>query len=50
MNYRIEHDSMGNDVTTGMTASQGNFELNVFMPVLIIGFLQSVRLLRKVMV
>jgi fumarate hydratase class II len=41
---------MGNDATIGIAASQGNFELNVFMPVLIIGFLQSVRLLRKVMV
>jgi fumarate hydratase, class II len=36
---------MGNDVAVGMAASQGNFELNVFMPVLIYNFLQSVRLL-----
>ncbi len=36
---------MGNDVTVGMAASQGNFELNVFMPVLAYNFLQSVRLL-----
>ena len=36
---------MGNDVSVGMAASQGNFELNVFMPVLIYNFLQSVRLL-----
>jgi len=36
---------MGNDVTVGMAASQGNFELNVFMPVCIDSFLQSVRLL-----
>ncbi len=36
---------MGNDVTIGVAASQGNFELNVFMPVLIYNFLQSVRLL-----
>ena len=36
---------MGNDVAVGMAASQGNFELNVFMPVLIHNFLQSVRLL-----
>lgn len=36
---------MGNDVAVGMGASQGNFELNVFMPVIIYNFLQSVRLL-----
>ena len=36
---------MGNDVAVGMAASQGNFELNVFMPVLIYNFLQSARLL-----
>ena len=36
---------MANDVAVGMAASQGNFELNVFMPVLIYNFLQSVRLL-----
>ena len=36
---------MANDVTVGMAASQGNFELNVFMPVCIYNFLQSVRLL-----
>ncbi len=36
---------MANDVAVGMAASQGNFELNVFMPVLIHNFLQSVRLL-----
>ncbi len=36
---------MANDVAVGMSASQGNFELNVFMPVCIAGFLQSVRLL-----
>ena len=35
----------GNDTTIGFAASQGNFELNVFMPVLIYNFLQSVRLL-----
>jgi len=39
---------MGNDVAVGMAASQGNFELNVFMPVLIYNFLQSVRLLGDV--
>ena len=36
---------MGNDTAVGFAASQGNFELNVFMPVLIYNFLQSVRLL-----
>ncbi|MBQ2082402.1 MAG: class II fumarate hydratase [Lachnospiraceae bacterium] len=36
---------MANDVAVGMAASQGNFELNVFMPVMIYNFLQSVRLL-----
>ena len=36
---------IGNDVAVGMSASQGNFELNVFMPVLAYNFLQSVRLL-----
>ena len=38
---------MGNDVAVGMAASQGNFELNVFMPVCIYNFLQSVRLLSE---
>ena len=32
---------MGNDVAVGMAASQGNFELNVFMPVCAYNFLQS---------
>ena len=36
---------MGNDAAVGIAASQGNFELNVFMPVLIYNFLQSARLL-----
>ena len=36
---------MGNDVTIGMGASQGNFELNVFMPVLAYNMMQSIRLL-----
>ena len=40
---------MGNDVAVGMAASQGNFELNVFMPVCIYNFLQSARLLGDVM-
>ena len=36
---------MGNDVAVGVGASQGNFELNVFMPVIAYNFLQSARLL-----
>lgn len=36
---------LGNDVTLGFAASQGNFQLNVFMPVCAYNFLQSVRLL-----
>ena len=40
---------MANDVAVGMAASQGNFELNVFMPVCIYNFLQSVRLLTDCM-
>jgi fumarate hydratase class II len=36
---------MANDTAVGMAASQGNFELNVFMPVCIYNFLQSARLL-----
>ena len=40
---------MGNDTAIGIAASQGNFELNVFMPVIIYNFLQSVRLLSDVM-
>ncbi len=38
---------MGNDVAVGMAASQGNFELNVFMPVAAYNFLQSARLLAE---
>ena len=38
---------MGNDVAVGMAASQGNFELNVFMPVMAYNFLQSARLLSE---
>ena len=38
---------MGNDAAVSMAASQGNFELNVFMPVCIYNFLQSVRLLAQ---
>ena len=40
---------MANDVAVGMAASQGNFELNVFMPVCIYNFLQSARLLADCM-
>lgn len=36
---------MGNDAAIGLAASQGNFELNVFMPVIAYNYLQSVRLL-----
>ena len=36
---------MGNDAAVGFAASQGNFELNVFLPVLAYNFLQSARLL-----
>jgi fumarate hydratase class II len=36
---------MGNDVAIGIAASQGNFELNVFKPVIVFNFLNSVRLL-----
>ncbi|WP_335872057.1 class II fumarate hydratase [Bacillus sp. 2205SS5-2] len=35
----------GNDATIGFAASQGNFELNVYKPVIVYNFLQSVRLL-----
>ena len=38
---------IGNDVAVGMAASQGNFELNVFMPVAAYNFLQSARLLSE---
>lgn len=40
---------MGNDVAVGMAASQGNFELNVFMPVCAYNFIQSARLLADAM-
>lgn len=40
---------LGNDVTVGFAASQGNFELNVYMPVMIFNFLQSGRLLADAM-
>ncbi|WP_040225486.1 class II fumarate hydratase [Bhargavaea cecembensis] len=41
---------MGNDATIGFAASQGNFELNVFKPVIAYNFLQSVRLLSDAMI
>ena len=40
---------MGNDTAIGIAASQGNFQLNVFLPVTIYNFLQSARLLADVM-
>ncbi len=40
---------IANDTAVGFAASQGNFELNVFMPVCIYNFLQSVRLLSDAM-
>ncbi len=40
---------MGNDTAVGLAASQGNFQLNVFMPVLAYNFLQSARLLAESM-
>jgi len=39
---------MGNDAAIGFAGSQGNFELNVFKPVIIYNFLHSVRLLSDV--
>ncbi len=41
---------MGNDVAVSTAASQGNFELNVFMPVCVYNFLQSARLLAEAIV
>ena len=40
---------MGNDVTIGIAASQGNYELNVYAPVLIDSFLESAKLLAQSM-
>ncbi|MCW5558624.1 MAG: class II fumarate hydratase [Verrucomicrobiae bacterium] len=40
---------LGNDVTIGIAGSQGNFELNVFNPVMVYNFLNSVRLLADTM-
>jgi len=36
---------MGNDATIGFAGSQGNFELNVFKPLMIYNILQSIRIL-----
>ena len=41
---------MGNDAAIGIAASQGNFELNVFKPVIFYNFIQSVRLLSDAMI
>lgn len=41
---------MGNDAAIGFAASGGNFELNVFMPVIAYNFLQSCRLLSDILV
>lgn len=38
---------MGNDTAIGIAASQGNFELNVYMPLIIFNFLRSVNLLAE---
>lgn len=40
---------MGNDTSIGIAASQGNFELNVFMPVIAYNFLESANLLSDAM-
>ncbi len=40
---------MGNDTTIEVAASQGNFEMNVYKPVIIFNFLESVELLTGVM-
>ena len=40
---------LGNDAAIGAAAAQGNFQLNVFMPVIIYNYLQSVRLLADAM-
>lgn len=41
---------MANDTAVSLAASQGNFQLNVYMPVLIYNTLQSVRLLADAMI
>ena len=40
---------IGNDTTVGLCASQGNFQLNVYLPITAYSFLQSVRLLAEAM-
>lgn len=40
---------MGNNTTVSIAASQGNFELNVFKPVIALNILQSIRLLSDTM-
>lgn len=40
---------MGNDTAIGIASSQGNFELNVYLPVMAYNFLQSARLLSQAM-
>ncbi len=45
----VAAEVMGNDVTVGIAASQGNFELNVYMPVAIYNFLRSATLLSEAM-
>ncbi|MFW3405228.1 class II fumarate hydratase, partial [Aliarcobacter butzleri] len=40
---------MGNHSTISIVASQGNFELNVFKPLIALNLLQSIRLLRDTM-
>lgn len=41
----ICYQVIGNDVTIGMAASSGNFELNTFKPLILHNFLQTIRLL-----
>jgi len=41
---------MGNHTTVSIAASQGNFELNVFKPVIALNILQSIRLLSDTMI
>ena len=41
---------MGNDAAIGIAASQGNFQLNVFMPVIIYNFLESAGLLAEAVI
>lgn len=40
---------MGNDTTMGIAASQGNFQLNVYMPVIAYNMVQSIRILSDAM-